>query len=304
MATTKQYKTLFKLELLHHYFLNEGNRVYGNPAPPVWEQRLANNRRQYNLSDFFSITPTLKTQQVLKNQKATFRMQNDGIIVGIQVVTLDPIPDPEPLREPFIAVDDNFIMDFVIKVTDSYFENYTDTIWNKDKLVMISNQAPDPADTGDNHDWEVPVEFSLLSDYESNVPGTFMDVDLLQDIDKTELVGAFGLIRMHLRGDSGEVNLVNTATPALLTPPDPMPIIAFQNRETLWRYKSNTDGSIIWEPSNTNDTRPLTKNGYINVPPDVTVPERYPNPDARLIIKEGAHYYSENIHRTNINFKQ
>jgi hypothetical protein len=301
MAVTNLYRTLFKLELLHHYFLDEGTSVYDSPLDPNNASDLEEivkhqkNRRKHQLSDFFKITPTERTVRILKNWKATYRIQGDGILVGIKAYSDGASPNPKASVNPFIPFDDKFIMDFTIEIVDPLFENYTDTVINRNKLVMISNRIPativPPVVEGDPV--PVSVEFSKLSEYAVETPGAALEVDLLKDISPNELQGKFGLIRMHLQGeDANETSLVNQSDATIMASDTPTPKVLLKNRQTNWHYYSNEDRTLIFPVTN-NQTklRPLTQNGYVKIANGP--PKRYPNPDAKLIILDNGEYYSE-----------
>jgi hypothetical protein len=296
MAITNLYKTLFKLNFFHHYFLDEGEEVFdpNNGTPPKWQ---VTNLREYSILDYFDIVPSEKTKKLLKNWKAIYKLQNDGIEVGIKVMPTTPP------KTPFIPFSDDFIMDFIITVKDKYFENYTDIVWEKDRLVMISNQEPallvPPLALGDPR--PVKVAFNFLSAFQTQIPGAPMTIDLDKDINPRELIGKFGFIRMHLLGDGTEIDLRDGANLIAVTP---RPMLMLKNRETYWYYFSNKDGALLYPitspPHPDPDLiRPLTQNGFIEVKrighgsdPDV----EFPNPDAKLIVPDDptpTKYYSE-----------
>lgn len=264
------YVQLFQLKFTHHYFLDEGADVYGVDMTPEQE---ALNLRLYNIADFLTITPTVKTLKTLKNWRSRMVMNKDGFSI-ITKTSLDNA------NEPFIAFEDNLFFDFVIRIKDKFFENYTDIEIDRSRLVYISNAAPTAANvTSETATSVQQIAISNFGDAYSD-----MDIELNDDVDPNERIGAFGIIRINLTGDGGEINLSNGAGEFAAATPEPE--LVFTNRRTKWRFIDTNDGTVL----KTTSLKPLTKNGYITVKKGAL---ELPNPKPDLIILESGNYYSE-----------
>lgn len=291
MGMNSIYKTLFEFKILHHYFLDEGDQAFDVPVPPpghpnntqrkLTESRLVTNRLQYTLSDYMSIVPSQKTAQKLKNWRGTFSFLKESFKVGLK-------RDNTLVNLPFIAFPKNDLyFDFIVRISDQLFENYTDINIDRSKIVFISNQT----EANSTEDYATPVDFKRISNFNTGgyvTPPT--RIDLSNDIDPREYSGAFMIIRIHLEGEGIDLDLINP--PVLNNPIEfktttPVFEIIFPTRETKWRYIEISTGVPIFTTAH---ARPLTKNGYIKTSHGG---KDYPNPDAKIIKLESTIYYSE-----------
>ena len=293
MAFNSTYKTLFELKFRHRYFLDEGKKKFKENLNKDW---MKTNLRAFNVSDFLSITPTQKTQRLLKNWRGKYLLNSDNLSVLLRV-------DNSNSNAPFIEFSDELVLDFLISLKDPYFENYTKITIDRTKLMMISNQEPSPAvveeEEEDIEEGEFEesfeentvytVQYSPLSDY-GNIASEDIDVDFDQDIEKRELVGKIGLIRIHLQGDEDELTLTD-GTGLLFPNSVPKETLLFKNRKTCWKYIDAQDGSPIFDTgTDQQDLLPHTKYGYIKVEHGGN---EYPNPTPNQIINVGGTYSSE-----------
>lgn len=278
MGLSNSYRTLFDIRLLHRYFLDEYNNEYVESGGGTLQTRFDNNRLKFNLANIMTIQPTLRTQKVLKNYNGLFRSYKDGFKVALKEV-----PGATPLPQPFIPFDSNFYLDFTIEIIDSVFENYTDIEWDKNGLVYLSNLDPTLYTPGsEDEPPAVSVNFSRLSEYETQNSGTDININLLKDVQAAELIGKFGIIRIYLEGEPSEMQLVDSSDATKFNNTTPELDIYLRNRSTVWRFKNVQDQSVIYE---TNNTRPLTQNGYRRMPPaNAGINARFPNPEPKIIV--------------------
>ena len=264
------YKTLFQLQFTHHYFLDEGTEVYGVDMTAEQE---AKNLRLYEVSSFFRITPSTRTEKLLKNWRSRLVRNKDGISILTKT-------DGDTPNKPFIGFQNDLYFDFIIHIKDKYFENYTDIEINRSKLVFISNAAPTPAAV--NSKTYSEIQHVSLSNFGDAY--TDLNTELSEDISSNETIGAWGIVRIHLNGDVGEISLSNGSGEFAGTTPTPELIL--KNRKTKWRFIDANDGTVL----KVTNKKPLTKNGYITVKKGGV---EFPNPKADLIILESGKYFSE-----------
>ncbi|XOV67699.1 MAG: hypothetical protein ACFHU9_00745 [Fluviicola sp.] len=288
MGLQNSYRTLFDIRLLHRFFLDEDNDDYVESGGGDKQPRFDNNRKKYDLSTFFRIVPTERTEKLLQNYKGVFQQYKDGVRVALK-----QIPGTTP-PQPFIAFDSNFYLDFTIEIVDQYFENYTEIDINRDRLVYLSNLNPTTYTPGTANDPPaVTVDANLLSVYDTEVEGTIIDINLLNDIKPDELLNKFGVLRIYLEGEASEIQLVDSMDNTKMNPSVPELNLYLRNRRVKWRFKNQIDQSVVYVTSN---RRPLTQNGYMRMPPPAeNSPERYPNPDGKFLFwdTDDTEYYAE-----------
>lgn len=283
MGFNKVYRPLFDVKLLHHYFLDEGGEIYGDTLDAA---NMEKNLSAYRLSNFMSVQPTENTVTALRNLRSRFILSNHGF----QVVT------SSEGDEPFIPFSDNSKFDFILKITDQYFENYTNITINRSAPLFLTNVTPPaPVEVEEGkEETAVPVNFCLISNFETSLTNetpdpTFKLVNVevdLDDIESRELVGAFAIIRIHLNGEAGEITLTdiedggNPNGDKEFNGTLPEVTLMFENRSTTWKYHRSKDSVIVHA---TAEELPLTKHGYI--PVEDADEKRYPNPSVNMIYK-------------------
>jgi len=277
MGFNKLYRTLFSIEILHHYFLDEGEEVYGDDLD---ESKMEKNLSLYSLSDFMEIRPSAKTVQVLRNMRSRFIQTK----VGFQVATAEGDDD-----KPFIPFSSELSLDFIARIKDPFFENYTNITIDRSRPIFLSNQTP--ADS--TEETAIPIRFCLFSDFETSLtngetptlPMEEKSIDL-PEIDSRELVGAFAIIRVHLTGEAGEITLTNGVDEFNGTLPEVSWIL--ENRATTWKYHRSSDSVQVHASSG---ELPLTKYGYITIKD--ADDKQYPNPSVNMIYNGEDNVYKD-----------
>ena len=287
MAFSVKYIPLFKVEILHHYFLNKGDVEYSSMSDDEKAKQLVD----YDVHSVFSIRPCFKTVQQINGHNLGFKKVNDGFVVWSKV-------EDGTDRVPFISLNDDFSFTFIIQIKESILLNYTDLNMNDaGKLYYLSNRRLSTE----------PGSFPLINNAggNNNVDESFILSDdgekaVLETLETNEKENLFGIIRIYVKADISALNL--TDVQGKVQDPYKTFDIVFKNRKTTWRYffdtdqqvqgnddvkKENGDSKILI----TKKEQPLTQTGFISVELDGV---ELPNPSARLI-KPGASnkYYSE-----------
>ncbi len=277
MSFTIKYLPLFKVEFHHYYFLNNGLIDFNSMDPAEQERRL----RLHNFNTFFKITPANYTHKVLSGHHLLAKPSDNGFAVWCKV-------DENVENAPFIHLNDDLSLTFLIQLSDFSFFNYTDLNLDKSSsLKYFSNKIleGEPEDfpliqksSGTN----TPIgdEYNLSADNETK------ELLKLTNSEKNRL---FGLIRIYMQGDISNLNvtLVNGNIRKIATVFN----LTFENRKTVWRYiftkdQQNIGSDFTLENNNpkvliTKDPRPLTENGYVSLTTDG---KELPNPDAKMIV--------------------
>jgi len=288
MSFSIQYKQLFKVDVLHLFFLNNGlkNLFLMNEA------EAAKQLDGYDLNSFFSLAPTNETLEKLKGYNLVFRNLNTGFAVWTKVSNDDN-------AFPFIPLPNDLSFTFLVKVKDPAFYNYTDlNLNNLGKTNYFSNRRLST---------EAPA-FPLInkSGDHFNINGTFTltsesAATEQQNLSSTEKMNVFGLIRLYMKADNPVLNIIN-ANGKIAEPPKTFELV-FNNRKTIWRYIfrkdpivkitddvkiENADPKVLISKSE----QPLTQKGFI---PIELGGKDLPNPGSQLIKPDtlNAKYYSE-----------
>ncbi len=118
MSTRITYQSLFDLRLWHEYWLIEG----GTPArSPLY----------YRVGDFLEIVPTANCQRLLNKYRWVFKQLDYG---GSVQCSVDTRQNPAPT---FIKVEERLQLDFIIKIKDVQFFNYSNLPFRDDQDLYL-----------------------------------------------------------------------------------------------------------------------------------------------------------------------
>ncbi|TSJ43023.1 hypothetical protein FO440_02195 [Mucilaginibacter corticis] len=109
------YETLFEISIRHHYHLDDGAQLFDTLGADA--QFALQNK--YDVSDFFSITPSALTSNIFANYHAVCKATSTGLIAGMRYTQSGPLNLPE------IKPDDTTVFSFYITVLDGLFANYS-----------------------------------------------------------------------------------------------------------------------------------------------------------------------------------
>ena len=288
MSFSIKYLPLFKVEIIHFYFLDKGLTEFNSMDAEEKERMM----RLFNFKSFFDVKPASYTQRVLAGHKLVFKASNNGFTVWSKL-------DENVDNKPFIPLNDELSLTFLIQLSDSNFFNYTNLNLNKSSNIKyFSNRKPEGE----------PEEFPLIqkssgsntpiNDEYNLSPGNEKNERLtLTNSEKDKL---FGLIRIFMKGDKSALNVTLVNGNIRKTAINYNLIL--ENRKTVWRYIFNKDqqvtgNDLIQENDNpkillTKVPRPLTENGFITIK---LADKELPNPDSGMIIPTNTtnKYFSE-----------
>jgi hypothetical protein len=287
MPASITYKDLFKITILHGYFLNSGNVAYDN-LDTATKKKLANN---YTFDQFITIIPTIETAALLKNNKLIVQSKGDTMKVGVRVNSDDP-------KVTFTGISLDLTLNFIIRIKDFLFENYTDIELSKDQLFYFSNIMPPLPNPNFKN-------IALLNDnviIDANYKVTPQNTKaLLETLDESEKREVFGILSIKMSSTNADLNILNLDKTIKASTPHFK--IHFNNRKTIWKYiQTNTSFNVA-----TLNTKPLVKNGFIeilqtdldltgfsNEKKAIAAKLQYPNPSAKSIKKTESNIkYSE-----------
>lgn len=279
------YTTLFSIDILHNFHLNNGAEQFENMAPADSENALLN----YRWDSFLTIQPTLDTQRQLKRFQLLVKNSHSKLRVLVRV-------NEQAEQESFIPIDPELTLAFLIAYRDPHFENYTDMPFLVGNKMLISNFQPEEPEGLDFHLLSLENEAEYFSEDWLVSEGDFQ---VLMDKYAGPGIGSLpaGLLLIRMQGETGARNVININQSLKVTPT--VFKIHFNNRRTYWRFLQASSGTEI----ETNQPKPLTKNGFVELDPedDFDVDPgsisqfRFPNPGIKRIKSDGNNYYSEII---------
>jgi hypothetical protein len=280
MGFNNTYKNLFDIAILHSYFLNSGNNEYNSMSDDKKKQMLKN----YDFENFIEIIPTRETFLQLKNNHLIFQNKKNIMKIGVKI----SIDDPDL---PFVDMSLALTLNFIIKIKDPFFENYTNISLLPNRILYISNIKP----------VDEPISFKYIPLLSSSVfvndyiISETSSKKILEPFGESEKRGVVGIISLKMQGDSSGLNILNNQKKIIT--PTPSFKIHFNNRKTFWKYiKTNS----VFEVE-TSIEKPLTQNGFVEIDPAVDFttnpPEaldyQYPNPSIKSIQKIATKTYSQ-----------
>ncbi len=289
MSFSIKYIPLFKVDFFHFYFLDKGLTEFNSLDPDEKARQL----RLYNFNSFFSVKPANYTQKVLMGHNLIFKPTNNGFTIWSKL-------DENQDNAPFISLNDDLSLTFLIQLSDIDFFNYTDLELDRfSNIKYFSNKKPE----GEPEDFPLIQKSSgsntpIGDKYNLSAGNEKMERLALTNPEKDKL---FGLIRIFMKGDSPALNVTlvngNIRKNAIAYN------LIIENRKTVWRYIFNKDqeniGNDLIKENDDNskilitiEPKPLTENGFVSVK---LGDKELPNPDARMIVPTNTNnkYYSE-----------
>lgn len=249
MAFKLTYRPLFELKIYHRYLLDDGETPF-DQTPEIQEQQL----EKYNFKTFLKVQPSQETQKKLKGHRILFKTTPDTIILF--VLSEQVSSDPDVFR-PLIAIDDNLQFDFMLRITDSLFSNYSAINAVNEIPYFFSNYKPILEAPG----------YTLINTLTDMIPARDYTIsgltfdDLKTAYSPQDLKGVFGIVSLKAKGENQSHNL--TLVTGNLPQSLPQFKIIFENRKTFWRYYRS--GSVTPEYTTEPDLKPLVKNGMVSI---------------------------------------
>lgn len=275
MSFNIKYKPLFKVNILHQYYLNKGEITYAAMSEVEKEKQLAG----YNFSDFFTVQATEETLQKMKGHNMVFKATNSSIVVYARVSLADD-------NSPFVAINDLLELSFLLKLnTSTFFHLCNFEIESFAKLFFFSNQRLSSEATNFPLIKRAGTAGTVTANYTLTNASALVQYENLSHEEKKNL---FGIVRIHMKGKSANLNVL-TAQHKMKSPHQEFEL-NFENRKTFWRYIFNTKQEVESEdlekePGNekclvTKQEQPLTAHGFVSIE---LADLKLPNPDANRI---------------------
>lgn len=261
MTFSVVYKKLFKIELLHNYFLNQGTKKFVEMSDSEKSKQLAD----YNINNIMSVFPSQETAGLLKGHNLLYKITNNGFYILSKANSDDN-------RKPMTGLDGDLYLTFLMKIKEPLFYNYTELKLDKAGiLIYISNRKPD---TDTDSFPKLRNSNEVLNINESLNPSDRGIDKIREEMRNEDLSNLFGIIRIFIKGDTGTQNILDSQ--GSFTDTVPVFRLLFKNRSTTWRYifskeqqVSNVDNVKIEDSDSkklvTKNSYPLTSKGFISL---------------------------------------
>lgn len=244
------FQPLFKVNIYHRFFLDDGETPF-DIDDATTERQL----KGYDISKFIKIIPSQRTQSILSGFRMQMHQLKDGFMVALKVEKIATQPDT---YKPFIALDDDIQLDFLLQITNSDFEAYSEVSPINSIPYYFSNHKPYT---------ETPESFNYInrsgdSIYASQFTISDPGFELVkEDLSRFEYKNILGIISLKMKGDnsSHNITLVNGNLPQTL----PQFKVLFNNRKTFWRYFEGHNPTPIY--STEPHLKPLVARGTVAI---------------------------------------
>ncbi len=266
MSSTATYRILADIQVYHRYFLDDGETVF-DQNPALKTARL----KKYYWSQFAFASPTSATRHKLSNHRLVIKNTATGFTIFVEALAQNPNATS---YRPFIYLDENLQLDFIIKITDPVFFNYSDLdeVSRYPLLFRNYNDLLDPALPLINTHSEIREagDYTISKDLQEH---------LFENNPSDRLNQSKVLVSLKMRGAGNGHHLI--LANGNLPQETPVFNIRFDNRRTIWNYYSGLNKSLIHTTDP--DTKPLTQNGIIEISQGNT---DYPSASPQNIIWE------------------
>jgi len=253
MSFTTTYKLLFRVNLYHHYFLDDGNIAFDDNLTLKEEQL-----NKYNFEDFCEMIPSEETQEVFKGNKLVFKTTPSGFTIYVKAEETAP---NSGTYKPYVSLPQTTVFNFLIYVKDSLFENYSTV--NPKPLIPFYFSNKKPVSEGVSFKY-IDLETTTLPIENFTINQTSYD-EIGKALSENEKIGLFAIISLEMAGDNtvpfdgNARNILNAngtipATPKIFK-------LQIKNRSTIWNYRNASDSTLLHSTDPTE--LPLAKNGII-----------------------------------------
>lgn len=186
-----QYKRLFEIRILHHYWLDDEVRVFDSLSQEERDKRL----RSYDIRSSLAVMPTVATEKAFKGLGCVYKNTALGCMVAV------------PDGPNSTVIPSNVTFEFMITVKSAAFYNYTALTLRSQKIHELYHQREEKT-------YRYKDNVPTLS----NLTGAFRILDSKKTLflsrefstftmgDKVESLGLSGSVLLQLTGDNPGAN--------------------------------------------------------------------------------------------------
>lgn len=183
-SNINQYKRLFEIRLLHHYWLDEGATVFDLLQPKTRrEERL----QEYDMRSFLAVAPTSATAKEIKGLRGVYKETALGCMVAVPDIAVIPA---------------DAVFEFAVTVRDPAFYGYTALTLQPRKISGFYHQ---PDNKTYRYKENVPVFSNLTGASRGTGVGKSLylsaEIPALADDDQVESLIISGNALLQLTGD-------------------------------------------------------------------------------------------------------
>lgn len=299
------YKSLADVKIHHDYFLDDGDKKFDDLSENEKNERLSD----YNIAEYLTITPVLKTSLKLKNHKISFKQTQQGFVLFANVEERTQASDSELVYCPKIQPEKELTLTFELRFSDPYFKNYTHNSEDEEnRIFYFSNVRPDGEDNSlpiffkkqDVHtkfllksetsraiihdiivNEVAPINSFGLENIVAIDPSDIAipeNVDLLNAyIETQKRSGLIGYFQFSMNGRGNNDLVIDTTVLVPANPNETMLCLPDQIPDPILRFENR---KTLWryinvsedETFTTKDEHPLTQNGFVELKPNDLTP--------------------------------
>lgn len=284
MSFQSKYTELFTIHMFHDYFLDVGLEKFADMNSEEREKELA----QFNWSAYIDIQPTTDTKKKLLNQRMKVFKDNTSFKVLLSV-------DQDVQNKPFIPISSNLQLDFVVRLSDARFIEYSTSKPNSNQIFWLTNLYQTtvpyiPLYPSDGNDIAIVIDDEYVID--EALTKTYKKWNRIVPEDSI-----IGIISLKMNVDNEDFSITYSDS-GIQYIQDKQFYVRFENSKYFWCYQRKD----IQENYLTQEKYPLVKKGIISIDPEELsppIPSSYmvdgmklPNPHVGLFEKRAEEIYS------------
>lgn len=128
MSFTITYKSLFSVEVWHHFLLDNGASNFESFSTKAKGERLS----KYNLGQLLDIVPTTDTAKLLSGHRLVFRKNGSGF-------KLLALMEDGGNNKPLVVPEEDLVLNFQLIVNDTAFFNITNIPFHPSRALFFTN---------------------------------------------------------------------------------------------------------------------------------------------------------------------
>lgn len=278
MSFSYTYRELFSIHMFHDYFLNLGTKEFYDEMD---EQEQIKQLSQFDWSSYLDIQPTAETQKKLADQRMRIFRDNTSfkILVSVENTAHD---------RPVIAISPDLKLDFLVRITDAHFAEYTTVKVSPERIFWLTNikwkqfpliplfPPPPPPEEEEEESGLTVID----NEYLLKKRRTMIFKKRYQVTPEDAIIGIIS-IQMQVADPDHSITHDHVYT----DPEDETKQLTEQlitgnqfymwlkNSKYTWCYQRKSDPEHYLTP----EELPLVKNGFIEVDPETLCPELPPD---------------------------
>lgn len=284
MSFNSIYSELFTIHMFHDYFLDVGLNKFSD----MDDEERAKELAQFNWLSYVDIQPTAATVKKLTNQRMRVFRDKNSFKVLLSVESDAP-------NRPFIGISPELQLDFLVRITDARFVEYSTIQTNPKQIFWLTNME------------QIRVPLIPLFPTDTGNISSIIDDGYLLNRHRTRIFkrwhriapedAVIGVISIRMQVEDENYSITYDDAGVQLVKGNQF-YMRFENSKYYWRYQRKDINENYLTP----EKYPLVRNGFIPIDPEELnppIPSGYivegmklPNPQVGLFEKTAEEIYS------------